>query len=36
MDFNDTKEQAIFRKKCRDWLEANATFKIGKLNKLFQ
>ena len=27
MDFNDTKEQAIFRKKCRDWLEANATLK---------
>ena len=27
MDFNDTKEQAIFRKKYRDWLEANATLK---------
>ena len=21
MDFNDTKEEAKFRKKCRDWLE---------------
>ena len=24
MDFNDTKEEAKFRKKCRDWLEKNA------------
>ena len=27
MDFNDTKEEAKFRKKCRDWLEKNATYK---------
>ena len=30
MDFNDTKEQAEFRKKCRDWLEANASLKSEK------
>ena len=33
MDFNDTKEQAQFRKKCRDWLEANATLKSEKSSK---
>ena len=27
MDFNDTKEEAKFRKKCREWLEKNATYK---------
>jgi hypothetical protein len=27
MDFNDKKEEAKFRKKCRDWLEKNATYK---------
>ena len=27
MDFNDTPEEAIFRKKCREWLEKNATYK---------
>ena len=27
MDFNDTPEEAKFRKKCRDWLEKNATYK---------
>ena len=32
MDFNDTKEQAEFRKKCRDWLEANASLKSEKAN----
>ena len=33
MDFNDTKEQAEFRKTCRDWLEANASLKSEKLKK---
>ena len=33
MDFNDTKEQAQFRKKCRDWLEANASLKSEKSSK---
>ena len=33
MDFNDTKEQAEFRKICRDWLEANASLKSEKLKK---
>ena len=27
MDFNDTHEEAKFRKKCREWLEKNATYK---------
>ena len=27
MDFNDTPEEAKFRKKCREWLEKNATYK---------
>ena len=27
MDFNDTPEQAKFRKTCRDWLEKNAQLK---------
>ena len=27
MDFNDTPEQAKFRKTCREWLERNATLK---------
>ena len=27
MDFNDTKEEAQFRKKCKDWLESNAKYK---------
>ena len=27
MDFNDTKEESLFRKKCRDWLENNAKHK---------
>ena len=27
MDFNDSKEQAEFRKKCRGWLESNAKLK---------
>ena len=25
MDFKDTQEEAKFRKKCRDWLEKNAS-----------
>ena len=29
MDFNDTKEQAEFRAKCRNWLEQNAELKIN-------
>ena len=29
MDFNDTPEEAKFRKKCRDWLEKNANYKDG-------
>ena len=32
MDFNDTKEQAEFRKKCSDWLQGNATLKSEKTN----
>ena len=27
MDFNDTTEQAKFRKTCKDWLEKNAEYK---------
>jgi len=27
MDFNDSKEQAEFRTKCRGWLEQNAQLK---------
>ena len=27
MDFNDTPEEAKFRKQCREWLEKNATYK---------
>ena len=27
MDFNDTPEQAKFRKTCREWLEKNAKHK---------
>ena len=27
MDFNDTHEEAKFRKKCREWLEKNAIYK---------
>ena len=30
MDFNDTPEQAKFRAKCREWLEANAELKESK------
>ena len=30
MDFNDTPEQAKFRAKCREWLEANAALKESK------
>ena len=30
MDFNDTPEQAKFRAKCREWLEANAELKENK------
>jgi alkylation response protein AidB-like acyl-CoA dehydrogenase len=30
MDFNDTPEQAKFRAKCREWLEANAKLKADK------
>ena len=29
MDFNDTTEQANFRKQCRSWLEENAKYKSG-------
>ena len=29
MDFNDTPQEAKFRKKCRDWLEKNASYKDG-------
>ena len=29
MDFNDTPEQAEFRKTCRKWLEDNAKLKSG-------
>ena len=29
MDFNDTPEQAEFRKTCRKWLEDNAELKSG-------
>ena len=32
MDFNDTPEQAKFRAKCREWLEANAELKESKSN----
>ena len=32
MDFNDTSEQAKFRAKCREWLEANAELKENKSN----
>ena len=34
MDFNDTKEEAKFRKKCRDWLEKNATYKEDSTPKM--
>ena len=27
MDFNDTPEQAKFRKTCLEWLEKNASYK---------
>ena len=27
MDFKDTKEEAKFRSKCREWLEKNASYK---------
>ena len=27
MDFNDTPEQAKFRAKCKEWLDANAELK---------
>ena len=30
MDFNDTPDQAKFRAKCREWLEANAELKESK------
>jgi alkylation response protein AidB-like acyl-CoA dehydrogenase len=30
MDFNDTPEQAKFRARCREWLEANAELKESK------
>ena len=33
MDFNDTPEQASFRKEVRSWLEANATLRENKLYK---
>ena len=29
MDFNDTPEQAEFRKKCNSWLEKNAEYVDG-------
>ena len=32
MDFNDTPEQAKFRAKCREWLEANAELKAENTN----
>ena len=32
MDFNDTPQEAEFRAKCRDWLEANAELKTKKTN----
>ena len=32
MDFNDTPQEALFRAKCRAWLEANAEFKTKKTN----
>ena len=32
MDFNDTPQEAEFRAKCRDWLEANAELKTEKTN----
>ena len=32
MDFNDTKQEAEFRAKCRAWLEANAELKTKKTN----
>ena len=31
MDFNDTPDQAKFRAKCREWLEANAELKESKI-----
>ena len=31
MDFNDTQEEAKFRKEAYEWLKANAPLKEGKL-----
>ena len=31
MDFNDSKEQAEFRTKCRSWLEENSQLKTDVL-----
>ena len=33
MDFNDSKEQAEFRTKCRSWLEQNAQKKSDLLSE---
>ena len=35
MDFNDTTEQAQFRKTCREWLEQNAEPKSSSSRESF-